>query len=72
MNCFSAVFPSLSPQEIHKASIASIGNWDSLATVNLIALIEEEYQIHVSAADLEQMASFELILDYLEQREHAP
>jgi acyl carrier protein len=71
VNCFAVVFPSLSPAEIPVASINSVGSWDSLATVNLIAVIEEEFKIQVSPDDLTEMVSFELILDYLEQRQHA-
>jgi acyl carrier protein len=50
--------------------MASVAQWDSLATVNLIALVEEEFQVQIPDADLENFVSFELILDYLRSREH--
>ena len=38
--CFSCVFPSLSDEDIPHASVATVGSWDSLATVTLVALVE--------------------------------
>lgn len=68
--CFTSVFPDLAPEEVPLASMASIGKWDSLATITLLTVIEEEFSLQVPADDLEQFASFDLILDYLE-RQHA-
>ena len=65
LSCFSAVFPDLSPDEIPFASMASVGKWDSLATITLLTVIEEEFNLQIPPEDLEQFASFDLILDYL-------
>lgn len=67
--CFQAVFPDLSEAEIPRASMTSVGSWDSLASVTLIAVVEEEFDIQVAPEDLERFVSFELILDYLQERE---
>ncbi len=69
-SCFSTVFPDLAPDEIPLASMASVGKWDSLATITLLTVIEEEFDLQIPPEDLEQLASFDLILDYLE-RQHA-
>lgn len=66
--CFSTVFPNLTAQEIPLAAPASVGNWDSLATITLVTVIEEEFSLQIPPEDLEQLASFELILDYLQQQ----
>lgn len=66
--CFLAVFPTLPASEIVLASKASVGTWDSLATINLVTVIEEEFGLQVEADDLELLVSFELVLDYVEQR----
>ena len=63
--CFSVVFPELSVDEIPHASVASVGNWDSLAAVTLQAVVEEEFGIELAQEDLEQFVSFDLLLDYL-------
>ena len=64
---FAAIFPELSPEEIRIASPASVAGWSSLATINIVSLIEEEFEIDVPPDRFEDMGSFELILDYLNQ-----
>lgn len=70
VSCFSAVFPELSPEEIQRASPASVGSWDSLASVTLLSVLEEEFQIQFALEDIEHLVSFELVLDYLRQQNH--
>jgi acyl carrier protein len=64
--CFAAVFPDLAEDEIGRASATSVGAWDSLATVNLLSVIEEEFGVQVAPEDFETFVSFELIRDYLQ------
>jgi acyl carrier protein len=64
---FAAIFPELKPEEIRIASPASVAAWDSLATINIVSLIEEEFEIDIPPDRFEDMGSFELILDYLNQ-----
>lgn len=60
--CFSAVFPELSPEEITKASPNTLGAWDSLSAVTLMALVEEEFGISLEPnGELENM-SFENLM----------
>ena len=70
VKCFAAVFPGLSESQIESATTTSIEDWDSVATVTLITLIEEEFGIEVDADDLEQLVSFDSVLSYLEQEKH--
>ncbi len=65
--CVAAVFPDLTPQEIPVASVASVSNWDSMATVTLHTLVQEEFGIEIDPDDLEQFVSYELILAYLQE-----
>lgn len=64
---FAAIFPELTPEEIRIASPASVAGWSSLATINIVSLIEEEFEIDIPPDRFEDMGSFELILDYLNQ-----
>lgn len=48
------------------SSIASVGAWDSLASINLYSLVEEEFGVEINMDDLENLISFELILGYIE------
>jgi acyl carrier protein len=63
--CFALALPNLPSGQIAAASINSVAGWDSLATINILALVEEEFGIKVPDADLENFVSFELIADYV-------
>ena len=69
VECFATVFADLGREEIPLAAVASVGNWDSLATINLLTVIQEEFGVEIPPDDLEQFVSFELILDYLERKD---
>ncbi|MBL7222559.1 MAG: acyl carrier protein [Candidatus Brocadiae bacterium] len=71
MECFAAVFPGLGEAEIPRASFTSVAKWDSLATITLIGVLEEEFGVSVPPDDLELLVSFELILDYLRSKTSA-
>ena len=69
--CFALVFPDLTDAEIPRASMSSVGSWDSLASINLVTVIEEEFGIQIEAEQLGEMASFEMILELLKGGPHA-
>ena len=66
--CFTAVFRGLEEEGIAGAAVGSVEGWDSLATVTLITVVEEEFRIQVHADDIEEFGSFEQALRYLEAR----
>ncbi|MGA2034849.1 MAG: acyl carrier protein [Thermoguttaceae bacterium] len=66
--CFALALPDLSKEVVSRASMSSVAAWDSLAAVNLLSLIEEEFNVRVPDADLAIFVSFELILDYLQSK----
>ena len=70
IQCVSAHFTNLTPAEIPRASMATVGEWDSMASVTLIAVVQEEFGIEVAPEDYERFVSFEMILDYLENEKH--
>jgi acyl carrier protein len=43
--CFTAVFSTLGEPDVVRASVGAVQGWDSLATINLITVIEEEFRI---------------------------
>jgi acyl carrier protein len=71
VRCFSAVFPELKEAEIVRASRASVGSWDSVNTVTLLAVVEEEFGFQFDPDDIEELSSFELILDEVRRRSDA-
>ncbi|MBN1514482.1 MAG: acyl carrier protein [Phycisphaerae bacterium] len=72
IRCFSIVFPDLPADQIPRASVSAVAQWDSLATLNLVGVLEEEFQIRFGADDLPSLLSFELIRDRLSERVYAP
>lgn len=66
--CFQTVFPDLSAAEIPSASTSSVGQWDSVATITLLSVIQEEFALEVSLDDYEELGSFALVRSYLGER----
>jgi len=67
--CFLTVFPGLHGEEITKASSTSLEDWDSVAGVALLAVVEEEFGISIEVDDLERFNSFQGFLQYLQETE---
>ena len=65
--CFKSIFPDMDEDQIVIMSQSSHAKWDSLATVTLISLIEEEFNLIIPMEDIVDFSSFELIQDYLEE-----
>ena len=66
--CFLAVFPEMAPEEVASAATASVKNWDSVASVTLFSLIEEEFGVVLSLDALDEFNAFQQILAHLERR----
>ena len=66
--CFADLFPQLTPAQIDQASTENVAEWDSVATVTLLTLIEDEFGIAIDFEDLETLTSFELIAAHLESK----
>ena len=66
--CFSTTFPNLSADEILRCSTASVANWDSLATVTLVSLIEEEFAVTIAPEEYEYIVSFDLVNQCLKSK----
>jgi acyl carrier protein len=65
IRCFESVFPDLTPDEIRLTSAESIGGWDSLSTVRLAAVIQEEFRVDIGPEVLPDLDSFEAFRTYL-------
>jgi serine O-acetyltransferase len=65
VHCFAAAFGNLSPEEIPRAAVSSLAEWDSLASMTLVALIEEEFRLRIDVSDIARLTSFLNIVDYL-------
>jgi acyl carrier protein len=64
-DCFCALFPNRSREELLTASRESIPEWDSLAGVTLLTLLQQEFQIDIDLTELEHFNSVHAVLDYV-------
>lgn len=67
VNCFSTVFPDLDTTAIPTVSQDTLADWDSVAAITLVTVIEEEFQLQIDMEVLPDLNSFPLILQYLER-----
>jgi len=68
IHCFSSVFPTLTTEEIQTADVTRLAELDSLAGVNLVALIEEEFGATLDLEGLLELGGFQSIRRYLLQQ----
>ncbi len=65
LDCVKTVFPNVPEDNIPELTMENAAQWDSLATVTLAALIEENFGIEIEAEDLAQFTSFRNISSFL-------
>jgi acyl carrier protein len=65
VRCFAAVFPNVRAEQIPDASVDNVHEWDSLASVTLVALLEEEFGAQIDLLDLPELTSFKAVQNYL-------
>jgi acyl carrier protein len=63
LECFRAVFPGVSDEELVHASATSLAKWDSVAHVTLISLIEEELGLQFPLERYADLTSFSALRD---------
>lgn len=49
-------------------SVDSTSSWDSLAHINLMSAIEQEFEIELTVAEIESMHSYRSIIQHLNER----
>lgn len=65
VGCFLAVFPQLNETEVRGASQEKLEQWDSVAAITLVNVIEEEFSTQVDYDHLPNLDTFAKILEYL-------
>jgi acyl carrier protein len=68
MRCFAAVFPQIAADQLPTLSQDATPAWDSVATVTLMVLVEEEFRITMEPEDLGHLESFNAVCEYLSLR----
>jgi len=67
-NCFQVVFPALPQEQIERASTGTVAEWDSVAAITLMNVLEEEFGLEMDLDDLADLDSFDKVLAYLQKR----
>lgn len=67
--CFTAVFPDISSAGIERATTANTADWDSVATVTLVSVVEEEFQATIDLNAVAELTSFAAFENYLASAE---
>jgi acyl carrier protein len=68
IRCFETVFPELSESEILNSSQESVQAWDSVATITLLNVIEDEFHIELDLDDIADLTTFDRVLKYIESK----
>ena len=66
--CFQLVFPELPQDGIASSSTATVGAWDSVATITLMNVVEDEFGVEMDLDDLANLDSFEKLCAYVQAR----
>ncbi len=69
IECFQIVFPDLQEKDIPTASQETIAEWDSVAAITLVNVIEEQFGIEMDLDDVADLDNFEKVRAYLEKRQ---
>lgn len=65
VGCFLTVFPELAEADIRSVSQGSLEQWDSVAAITLVNVLEEEFSTEIDYDRLADLDSFAKVLDYL-------
>lgn len=63
--CFQVVFPGLPESKIAAASQQTVESWDSIATITLGNVVEEEFGVEMDFDSLPELNSFERMLGWV-------
>jgi acyl carrier protein len=65
LRCFASVFQEIAPGDLRNASVESIAAWDSLASVTLADLVQDEFGIEIDLLDVAELDSFHALRTYV-------
>jgi acyl carrier protein len=63
--CFLTVFPDIDSRRIPGATSDTIKDWDSVAHISLLTVIDEEFGIETDMEGAGNLTSWQALLDYI-------
>ena len=70
-SCFRTVFPDLTEGQIRSASQATLPQWDSVASITLVNVMDDEFGMQFDMDELTALDSFSAVHQYLAERNPA-
>jgi acyl carrier protein len=68
IRCFGSVFDDLTRDQIRSVSAEMLPAWDSLASVTLVAVLEQEFNMQIDLLDLPELTSFLSVQTYIRNK----
>lgn len=68
VQCFQDVFPDLDDAAARGAVFGAVEEWDSLSSLTLVAVVEDEFQVILDDDLVAELTSFERIRDNIAGR----
>lgn len=62
-SCFEIALPSLPPELLETVRKDAVDEWDSLASLTLIAVLEEEFGLIFDDTAVDSFTSFDAVVD---------
>lgn len=66
-DCFRAVFPSLPLEDIQRASLENVQEWDSITHLTLVETIQQEFSTRINDEEIDLLTSYDAWLERLQQ-----
>ena len=66
-DCFRIVFPDLPDDSIATASQQTVANWDSVAAITLMNVIEEEFGFQIDLEAVADLDTFEVVYAFVQR-----
>jgi acyl carrier protein len=63
--CFQASFPGIAADQVSAASTNTLASWDSIALVNLLNLVSEEFGVQVDWERAEDLQSYAAVRQWI-------
>jgi acyl carrier protein len=71
VSCFQTVFPDLSDEAAATASQATLAEWDSVAAITLVNVVEDEFGIEMDLDALADLDTFDKVCAYVQAQAQA-
>lgn len=68
LGCFRTVFAGVPDDQLEGASTTTLEKWDSVASITLVNVIEEEFQMEFDYDAIPELTSFQAVVEYLKAR----